>query len=65
MSGMVFLSLQTTSSKGLVVEPALEWFLLDTRDVRSRHTDLDSVADDKDGVMRLTREEFLVIRYEH
>jgi hypothetical protein len=65
VSGMVFLGLQMTSSKGLVVEPALEWFLLDTRAVRSRHTDSASVADEKNDVMRLTREDFLVIRYEH
>ena len=64
MSGIVFLSLQLTSSKRLVVEPTLEWFLLDTRDVRSRHKDLASAAD-KNSVMRLTQEDFLMIHYEH
>ena len=62
LSGVVFLRLQIMSGKGLVVQPTLEWFLLDTHEVRV-HMDFTSAG--KGGVMRLTREEdFRMIRYQ-
>ena len=61
-SGVVFIGLQMTSRKGLVVQPALEWFLLDTRDI-TRRMDFTSPRG-KDRTMRLTGEDFLMIRYE-
>ena len=63
LSGILFLRLQMTSSKGLVTQPTLEWFLLDTHEVRM-HMDFRS-AMGKGSVMRLTREEdFRMIRYQ-
>lgn len=52
--------MQVTSRKGLVAHPMLEWFLLDTHEVKGK---IDA-AGEKSGVMRLTQEgNFSTIRY--
>ena len=58
-SAVIFIMMQVTSRKGLVAHPMLEWFLLDTQEVRGKMD-----VGEKGGMMRLTREgDFSTIRY--
>jgi len=61
-SALIFIATQLTSRKGLVAHPMLEWFLLDTHEVKGQ-MDIIS-AGGKGGVMRLTKGgDFSVIRH--